>query len=116
MEVLKPLIQAVIDGAAEPNPGHGGVGVVLIYGEKRREISTYLGDGITNNVAEIMAAITALEALKFPCTVEFISDSQYLVKTMNGEFKRGANMDYWNKLDAAIAAGDHDVLEVGARS
>jgi len=55
-------------GGAEPNPGPGGYGVVLIHGDNRRESSGKFRL-TTNNRMEIMAAIAGLEALKEPCRV-----------------------------------------------
>jgi len=75
-------VTAYTDGACEPNPGPGGVGVVLLSKGTRRELSR--GFRLTtNNRMEIQAAIFALEALKEPCTVALYSDSKYLVDSMN---------------------------------
>jgi ribonuclease HI len=69
------------DGAAEPNPGPGGFGVVLISGKHRKELCGGFAR-TTNNRMEILAAIKGLEALKAPCKVRLHSDSQYLVNAM----------------------------------
>lgn len=66
------------DGACSGNPGPGGFGAVIIYGEMRREIS----DGFkltTNNRMEILAVIEALKILRQPCNVNLYSDSKYVV-------------------------------------
>lgn len=66
------------DGGAVPNPGAGGYGVVLRFGQHRKELS----GGFcltTNNRMELMAAIVGLESLKEPCQVTLHSDSQYIV-------------------------------------
>ncbi len=66
------------DGACSGNPGPGGFGAVIIYGETRREIS----DGFkltTNNRMEILAVIEALKILRQPCNVNLYSDSKYVV-------------------------------------
>lgn len=97
------------DGACVPNPGAMGIGVVLISGEHRREISEYIGLG-TNQAAEIHAARRALEALRKPCTVTVYSDSQYLIKTMNGEWGRKTNLEAWSALH--LAAVKHTVTWV----
>lgn len=96
-----PEVVIHVDGAAIPNPGNAGAGVVLIYGEHRREISEPLGHGLTNNAAEILAAVTGLKALKRPSKVTLWSDSQYLIETMNGKFRRGTNLALWYVLDQA---------------
>lgn len=66
------------DGGASGNPGPGGYGVVLIYGEHRKELTG--GYRLTtNNRMELLAAIEGLKALKHPCRVVLVSDSKYLV-------------------------------------
>lgn len=67
-----------------------------------RAVGFYLGS-LTNQQAEIMAAAHALEALRFPSRVTLRSDSAYLVRTMNGEFSRKTNHEFWQRLDAAAA-------------
>ena len=66
------------DGACSGNPGPGGFGIILQYGEHRKEISQGF-DNTTNNRMELLAVITALEALKMPCTVDLYSDSKYVI-------------------------------------
>lgn len=71
-------IEIYTDGACTGNPGPGGYGAVLLYGEHRKELSG--GYTLTtNNRMEIMAVIKALEALKAPCEVKLYSDSRYVV-------------------------------------
>jgi ribonuclease HI len=65
------------DGACSGNPGKGGWGAVLIFGEITKEIYGYNSD-TTNNRMELMAVIEALKALKKPCLVELYLDSQYV--------------------------------------
>ena len=70
------------DGACSGNPGPGGWGAVLMYGEHRKEISG--GDAhTTNNRMEVTGPIEALELLKQPCKVRLYSDSAYLVNAFN---------------------------------
>jgi len=66
------------DGACSGNPGTGGWGVVLISGEKRKELSGAEAR-TTNNKMELRAAVEALSALKMPCAVTLYSDSAYLI-------------------------------------
>ena len=66
------------DGACSGNPGPGGWGAVLIYGDKKKEISGGAKD-TTNNIMELTAVIEALKLLKEPCEVELYSDSSYVV-------------------------------------
>ena len=66
------------DGACSGNPGPGGWGAILIYKEKRAELSGYDAH-TTNNRMELLAPIQALQRLKEPCFVRVYSDSAYLV-------------------------------------
>jgi len=92
------------DGSALGNPGPGGYGVILRYGDKEREICG--GEKhTTNNRMELLAAIEGLRALKEPCDVEIISDSSYVVKGINEwldgwikrDFKKVKNPDLWRE-------------------
>ena len=66
------------DGACSGNPGPGGWGAILKYGEVEKELSG--GEELTtNNRMELTAAIKALSALKEPCIVDLYSDSKYLI-------------------------------------
>ena len=99
------------DGACTGNPGPGGYGAVLLYGQRRREISGGFRR-TTNNRMEIMAVIVALEALRTPCHVTLYSDSQYVVNAMskgwaarwkaNGwrrnQREKAVNPDLWDRL------------------
>ncbi len=67
------------DGAAIGNPGPGGYGVVLMFGQHRRELSGGFRK-TTNNRMELLAAIEGLKALKGKCNVTLYSDSEYVVK------------------------------------
>ena len=115
---------AYTDGACSGNPGPGGWGAILIArdGEtelKRRELSG--GEGLTtNNRMELMAAISALEALERPSPITLITDSVYvkdgITKWVHGWKRNGwktaakkpvKNEDLWQRLDAAVAR--HDV-------
>lgn len=107
------------DGACSGNPGPGGWGVLLRYGDTEREMSG--GEQLTtNNRMELTAAIMGLEALKRPCAVDLWTDSQYVrqgvTSWMFGWKKNGwktadrkpvKNVDLWQRLDEARAK--HDV-------
>jgi ribonuclease HI len=73
-----PEVEIYTDGAAEPNPGKGGYGVVLLFGKHRKELSEGF-ELSTNNRMELLAVIIGLEALKKPCMVTVFSDSRYVV-------------------------------------
>ncbi|MCL2694971.1 MAG: ribonuclease HI [Clostridiales bacterium] len=70
------------DGACSRNPGPGGWGCVLLYGEHEREASGFVPE-TTNNRMEMQAAIEALTMLKEPCQVRLHSDSAYLCNGFN---------------------------------
>ena len=103
------------DGACKGNPGPGGWGVVLSYGQHRKEL--FGGEPeTTNNRMELMAAIAGLEALRTPCKVVLTTDSRYVMdgitQWMANWKKRGwktaskqpvKNVDLWQRLDAAAA-------------
>ncbi|WP_054948650.1 ribonuclease HI [Numidum massiliense] len=69
------------DGACSGNPGPGGWGAVLLYGQHRKELSGGERE-TTNNRMEIQASLSALQQLKQPCRVQLYSDSAYLVNCM----------------------------------
>ena len=72
-----PKVEIFTDGACKGNPGPGGWGAVLRFGDRERELSG--GESpTTNNRMELMAAIEALKALKKPCRVSLTTDSNYV--------------------------------------
>lgn len=96
-------VTIVCDGSSLNNGRHSpraGAAAILEYGGKRKIVGGFLGPA-TNQQAEIVAACLGLEALRQPCRVELISDSQYVIKTMTGLFRRKANLDLWQRLEAA---------------
>lgn len=68
-----------------------------------RGVGEYLGNA-TNQQAEIAAAAVGLESLNQPCEVHVISDSRYVVETMNGNFRKKTNHDWWKRIESAAAA------------
>lgn len=106
------------DGACSGNPGPGGWGALLIYGDHERELMG--GDVLTtNNRMELAAAIEALNALKRPCTTDIYTDSKYVMdgitKWIHGWRKNGwrtsqkkpvKNADLWEALDLAVKPHD----------
>jgi len=107
------------DGACSGNPGPGGWGAVLRYGDTDKEISGAEAD-TTNNRMELMAAIMSLESLKRRCDVDLYTDSTYvrdgIMKWMDGWKAKGwktanrkpvKNKDLWLLLDDAV--GKHNV-------
>jgi ribonuclease HI len=73
----KPEVTIYTDGGASPNPGPGGWGALLMFGEHAKELCGGEPD-TTNNQMELTAAIEALNALKESCKVELYTDSKYL--------------------------------------
>lgn len=116
---MTEIVTIYTDGACRGNPGPGGWGAFLVLNEKKREMCGGEKD-TTNNRMELTAAIEGLGALKKPCKVLLVTDSQYVLKGvtewMAGWKKRGwktaakqpvKNVDLWQKLDLAL--GPHDV-------
>lgn len=112
---MPKTVQIYTDGACKGNPGIGGWGAVLRYGENEKQLCGGERD-TTNNRMELMAAIAALEALKQPCEVILTTDSQYVRKGIT-EWLKGwkrngwktaakqpvKNADLWQRLDALNA-------------
>lgn len=73
------IVEIFSDGACLGNPGPGGYGVILRYGDSEREISGYSPE-TTNNRMELRAVIAGLEALKRPSQVRVVTDSNYVFK------------------------------------
>ncbi len=119
MEVLEDInngdkmkkVYIFTDGACSGNPGPGGWGAVLKYGETTKEISGGEPD-TTNNRMELTACIKALEALKEPCEVALTTDSKYVCDSVckgwvyswqkngwrKGDKKPALNVDLWEAL------------------
>lgn len=107
------------DGACSGNPGIGGYGAILRCGKKTKEISG--SDPMTtNNRMEMLAVITALEALKKPCRITVTTDSNYVVKGItewihgwiknnwkNSQKKDVLNRDLWERL--LRASNPHEI-------
>ena len=79
---------------------------VLGYKGFWRGFCEYLGNA-TNQQAEIAAAEIGLRTLTEPCKVRVLSDSNYVVQTMLGNFRKKSNHEWWEKLDKA--AEKHDI-------
>ena len=91
------------DGACIGNPGPGGYGVVLRYGDREKELSGGYRR-TTNNRMELLAAIVGLEALKEPCRVTLNSDSEYVVKAMRLGWARRWQAQGWRQSTGQQAA------------
>ena len=111
----EPEVIIYTDGACKGNPGPGGWGVLMISGERRRELCG--GETMTtNNRMELTAAIEALRALKRHCRVRLFTDSSYVkqgIETWIHGWKRNGwrtadkkpvkNADLWQMLDELAA-------------
>lgn len=109
-----PTVYVFTDGGCRGNPGLGGWGALLKYGEHQKEMKGAQAEA-TNNQMELMAAIQALEALTKPCHVVLTTDSQYVKNGITAwidnwkkkNWKTAANKPVknkalWQRLDAAI--------------
>ena len=86
------------DGACRGNPGKGGWGAILVYEGREKELSG--GEPMTtNNRMELMAAISALEALREPCEITLTSDSKYLTDAINKGWLTSWKSKGWKKAD-----------------
>lgn len=84
------------DGACSGNPGPGGWGAILMFGEHRRELSG--GEPqTTNNRMELQGVISALELLKEPCTVELYSDSKYVIDALDKGWAKSWKKNGWKR-------------------
>ena len=86
------------DGACSGNPGPGGWGAILMYGQHQRELSG--GEtNTTNNRMELTAVIQALSMLKEPCIVDLWSDSKYVIDGLSKGWAKGWKARGWVKSD-----------------
>lgn len=115
----RPKVSIFTDGACSGNPGPGGWGAILRYGSFEKEMKGGERD-TTNNRMELLAAISALEALRRPASIDLYTDSQYVRGGITGwihNWKRNGwktsdrkpvkNVDLWQRLDAALR--EHDI-------
>ncbi len=112
-EMTNQIVEIFTDGACRGNPGPGGWGALLRYGDEDKEL--FGGElETTNNRMELMAAIQALESLTRDCEVKLTTDSVYvkngITQWIENWKKRGwrtankkpvKNVDLWKRLDAA---------------
>ncbi|MED1781597.1 ribonuclease HI [Brevibacillus fortis] len=87
-------VEIYTDGACSGNPGPGGWGAVLMYGQHIKEMSG-AEPHTTNNKMELLAAIKALSTLKEPCKVTLYSDSAYLVNCFKQGWYKGWLKNGW---------------------
>lgn len=109
-----PWVELFTDGACKGNPGPGGWGVLMRFGDAERELFGG-AEHTTNNRMELVAVIEGLKALKRSCQVRIVTDSQYVKlgveQWMSGWKRKGwrtasgkpvANQDLWQALDSVM--------------
>ena len=108
-------VEIFTDGACRGNPGEGGWGVLMRYGDVEKEFYGYAAE-TTNNQMELMAVIQSLESLKRPCEVKLTTDSKYVIQGITewiegwkakgwktASKKPVKNKELWQRLDKAIS-------------
>lgn len=114
---MKKRVEIFTDGACSGNPGPGGYGAILRYGEHIKELSGG-EEQTTNNRMELTAVIVALEALKEPCSVVLTTDSKYVVDGIEKGWAKSWRENGWKKKDKKPALNPDlwgrllDLLEV----
>ncbi|MDG2091048.1 MAG: ribonuclease HI [Gammaproteobacteria bacterium] len=116
---MSKVITIYTDGACRGNPGPGGWGALLEYGDKQRTLHGG-EDPSTNNRMELTAVIKALEVLKSKCQIELYTDSKYVLKGitewlpnwkkrnwLTASKKPVQNVDLWKELDALVP--EHEI-------
>ena len=98
------------DGACSGNPGPGGWGAILKYGEAERELSGGEAE-TTNNRMELQGVIHALQALREPCIVELWSDSRYVVDALEKGWAVSWRARGWRRADKKPAL-NQDLWEI----
>ncbi len=95
-------VEIYTDGACSGNPGPGGFGAILVYNGREKELSG--GEAqTTNNRMELLAVITALEALKEPCSVTLTTDSKYVSDGITQGWAESWRARGWRKADGKAA-------------
>ena len=97
MDIIKK-VEIFTDGACSGNPGPGGYGVILRFGEHTKELSGGEHE-TTNNRMELTGVITGLAALKKPCEVTLTTDSKYVVDSITKGWVYGWQKKGWIKSD-----------------
>ena len=101
MDIIKK-VEIFSDGACSGNPGPGGYGVILRFGEHIKELSGGEHE-TTNNRMELTGVIKGLDALKEPCEVTLTTDSKYVVDSVTKGWVYGWKSKGWKKSDGKPA-------------
>jgi ribonuclease HI len=104
IDIPESCIKIYTDGASSGNPGPAGIGVLLIFKDKQRRISRYIGQG-TNNIAELTAIKVALEELKRnDLPVRIFSDSSYAIGLLTQGWKPKKNQELVTRIRQLMLA------------
>jgi len=108
------IVQIFTDGACKGNPGPGGWGAILKYGDHVKELNGFSPE-TTNNIMELTAVIEALKSLTRPCTIILTTDSNYvkngITEWIHNWIKKGwktsnkklvKNKECWQQLDEEV--------------
>lgn len=95
-------VEIYTDGSCKKNPGPGGWGAVLVYGERELELSGGQAD-TTNNRMELTAVIEALKRLREPCQVTLTTDSKYVSDGISRGWAASWRARGWKKADKSPA-------------
>lgn len=101
VDIIKK-VEIFSDGACSGNPGPGGYGVILRFGEHIKELSGGEHE-TTNNRMELTGVIKGLDALKEPCEVTLTTDSKYVVDSVTKGWVYGWKSKGWKKSDGKPA-------------
>ena len=114
------LVEIYTDGACRGNPGPGGWGALLRFGDAEKTLKG-ADQNTTNNRMELQAAISALKSLTRPCQIKLVTDSKYLMDGVNewlpnwkkrdwktASKKPVKNEDLWRQLDELVQPHDID--------
>jgi ribonuclease HI len=99
---MKPIIDLYSDGGAEPNPGKGGYGLILVWNGKRKEFHQGY-KYTTNNRMELLGVITGLEKLKTDSIVNIYTDSQYVINGIEKGWAKKWKSNNWYRNRNEIA-------------
>lgn len=110
MKTIDQSYSVYTDGSCKPNPGIGGFAAVVIReGEVVMDIAGSDKD-TTNNRMELQAVILAVRVLPKGCYASIISDSKYVINTINKGWQRNANKDLWDILDKEMKEGNQSLI------
>lgn len=96
--IMRKCVEMFTDGACSGNPGPGGWGTILRFGNAEKELCG--GDKkTTNNRMELTAVIEGLKALKEPCNVHLVTDSKYVADAITQGWAASWKQNGWRKAD-----------------